>query len=186
MKHGLIAMACSIVVIAGCAGVRVSQDYDPATDFNSLNTYRWAADNQAKTGDPRLDSPFRDARIRESVEGVLAQKGFVRSADTSPSVVVSYKNLLRQKIESRGTSSGIGFGVGSYGRRGGIAVSTGNNIREYDEVTLIIDFVDGATDALLWRGTGVQRFQAYDNPQKTSQDINTLVEAILKQFPPQT
>ena len=186
MKHGLIAMALAIVVIAGCAGVRVGQDYDPATDFSSLKIYRWATESQEKTGDPRLDSPFRDARIRESVERVLAQKGFARSAETSPSFVVSYKNVLRQKMESRGTSGGVGFGVGRYGRRGGIAMSTGNTVREYDEGTLIIDIIDGTSDALLWRGTGVQRFNETNNPQKTSQDINALVETILKQFPPQT
>ena len=68
----------------------------------------------------------------------------------------------------------------------GVAIGTGNNIREYDEGSLTIDFVDAASQTLLWRGTGTQRFQEYKDPEKASRDIDTLVEKILAQFPPQT
>jgi hypothetical protein len=87
-------------------------------------------------------------------------------------------------MESGGTSGGIGFGLGSYGRHGGIAIGTGNSIHEFDEGTLTVDFVDAASQQLIWRGTGTQRFKEYDDPEKTSRDINTLVEKIMAQFPP--
>jgi hypothetical protein len=59
-------------------------------------------------------------------------------------------------------------------------------VREYDEGSLTIDLVDADSAALLWRGTGTQRFREYKDPEKASRDINTLVEKILAQFPPRS
>ncbi|MBC2712234.1 MAG: DUF4136 domain-containing protein [Desulfosarcina sp.] len=185
MKKGWIAIVVTTLVVMGCSGVKVSQDYDPATDFKSMKTFRWAVETQEKTGDPRIDNPLQDTRIRAAVERLLTEKGFIKSADGAPTFLIRYQYVLRQKIESDGTSGGIGFGIGSSGRHGGIAIGTGNSVREYDEGSLVIDLVDTASDALLWRGTGTQRFTEYDDPAKTTGDINALVEKILAQFPPQ-
>jgi hypothetical protein len=184
MKKGWIAVVATTVLILGCSGVKVGQDFDPATDFGSMKTFQWESKSQEKTGDPRIDNPLRDTRIRAALERMLAEKGYHRSADETPTFLIRYQYTLRRKMESGGTSGGIGFGLGSYGRRGGIAIGTGNSIREFDEGTLTVDFVDAASQRLIWRGTGTQRFSEYDDPEKTSRDINTLVEKIMAQFPP--
>ncbi len=180
------AVFAAVIFFSGCSGVQVNQDYDPATDFKPLQAYRWAAEIQAATGDLRIDNPLRDSRIRAAVERLLQDKGYVKATEAAPSFLVRYQYVLRRKIESDGAGGGIGFGIGSFGRHGGIAIGTGSGVRENDEGSLTIDFVDAASEKLLWRGTGSQRFREYDDPQKTSRDINTLVEEILAQFPPQT
>jgi hypothetical protein len=184
MTRGWIALLLSTLITAGCSGIKVSQDYDPATDFVAMKTYRWASEIQDKTGDPRIDNPLRDTRIRAAIDGRLAEKGFTPSASAPPTFLVRYQYALRQKLESGGSSGGVGFGIGSYGRHGGIAIGTGNQVREYDEGSLTIDLVDADSAALLWRGTGTQRFREYKDPEKASRDTNTLVEKILSQFPP--
>lgn len=186
MRKIWLAVCAATLVLGGCSGVQVNQDYDPATDFSSMQDYRWESETQEKTGDLRIDNPLRDNRIRAAVAGQLSDKGFVKSADDTATFLVRYQYTLRQKIESDGARGGIGFGIGSFGRHGGVAIGTGNNIREYDEGSLTIDFVDAASQTLLWRGTGTQRFREYKDPEKASQDINTLVEKILAQFPPRT
>lgn len=187
MKIRWALVALTILVATGCAGIQTSQDYDPGTDFQSMKIFRWALQTQPKTGDSRIDNPFRDTRIREAVERVLQEKGLSKETDRDADVLVRYQYTLRRRIDSDAAGSSIGFGIGSYGRSGGIAIGTGtgNNVREYDEGALVIDMVGPASDALLWRGSGSQRFQEYDDPQKASQDINTLVEKILGQFPPE-
>ena len=185
MKKMCIAILATAIVFSGCSGVQVYQDYDPATDFKSLQAYRWAAETQEKSGDLRIDNPLRDSRIRVAVERLLPSKGLVKATDSAPVILVRYQYTLDRKIESEVGSGGFGFGIGSFGRHGGIAFGTGNSVREYEESALIIDFVDAASETLLWRGTGRQRFREYDDPEKTSRDINTLVEKILEQFPPQ-
>lgn len=184
MKKGWIVIVMATLAYVGCSGIKVSQDYEPASDFQSMSTYRWAMLNQEKTGDPRIDNPLRDTRIRAALERILAAKGFTKAAGDTASFLVRYQEIMRRKIESDGGGTRVGFGVGSYGRRGGIAVGSGNSVREYDEVSLVIDFVAPASEALIWRGTGTQRFKAYDDPQKATMDINQLVEKILEQFPP--
>lgn len=182
MKYRWITLL-SVALIAGCSGIQVSQDYDPATAFSGLEHFRWETSVQESTGDPRLDNPLRNGRIRSAVERVLKEKGFARSEDGGSTFLIRYRESLNQKLESAG---GIGFGIGSYGRHGGIAIGTGNNLRETEEASLIIDFLDPESKTLLWRGTGTQRFKEYDDPVKASQDINGLVEKILEQFPPKT
>ncbi|WP_319524563.1 DUF4136 domain-containing protein [uncultured Desulfosarcina sp.] len=182
MKYTWI-ITLAVVLIAGCSGIQVSQDYDPATGFGSLQSFRWEAKVQESTGDPRLDNPLRDSRIRSAVERVLKEKGFAASEGEESAFLVRYRDVLNKKLESAG---GIGFGIGSYGRHGGVAIGTGNNLRETEDASLIIDFLDPESKALLWRGTGTQRFKEYDDPTKASRDINQLVEKILDQFPPKT
>ena len=185
MRNQWTAIAMAICVMMGCSGIRVAQDYEPQTRFDGMQTFQWAMDTQPQSGDPRIDNPLRDTRIRAAVERILAVKGLYRSKDENPDFLIRYQYTLRQKIESSGTSSGVGFGYGRHGRYGGIAMGTGDSIRQYDEGTLVIDFQSAGSDELLWRGTGIQRFTQYDDPAKTSRDINQLVEKILGQFPPQ-
>ena len=175
----------SLLLMAGCSGIRVTQDYDPITDFSALRTYRWATPSQAPTGDPRIDNPLQDARIRLAVDRHLRNKGYEKGADRS-TFLVRYQYLLRQRIESDGTRGRVGFGIGSYGRHGGIAIGTGDTVREIDEGSLIIDFWSTDQGTLLWRGTGVRRHRAYTDPKKAQQDVDRLVEKILEQFPPAT
>jgi hypothetical protein len=186
MKNRWTTIVLAILVSMGCSGIQTSQDYDPATDFQSIKTFGWASPTQPQTGDQRIDNPFRDTRIRAAIQRQLEEKGFVFKPDQAADVLVRYQYTLRQRIDSSGTGSSIGFGIGSYGRGGGIAIGTGtgNNVREVDEGTLVIDLVSAGSDALLWRGSGTERFQEYDDPNKASQDINRLVETILNQFPP--
>lgn len=184
MRTIWLVIATTLAIFSGCSGVQVNQDYDPATSFTSMSTYDWATATQEKTGDPRIDNPLRDTRIRTAVERQLQDKGYVKATGDPPTFLVRYQYVLRQKIESDG--SGIGFGVGSYGRHGGIAIGTGNSIREYEEGALVIDFADPQSESLIWRGTGNQRFKMYDDPQKAKQEIDMLVEKIMAQFPPTT
>ncbi|WP_300668325.1 DUF4136 domain-containing protein [Desulfoluna sp.] len=174
------AMLCLI----GCSGIRVSQDYDPASDSGVLTSFAWASETQQKTGDSRLDNPLRDARTRAAVELLLHEKGIDKKSAGTPAFFVRYTYGLRQKIESSGTRGGIGFGLGSFGRHGGIALGTGDSVEEIDEESLTIDFLGQDLETLFWRGTGVQRFMEYDDPEKTTRSIQALVTEILDQFPP--
>lgn len=184
MKREWAFAALTILMAMGCSGITTSQDYDPATQFQSLRSFRWASPTQPKTGDARIDNPFRDSRIRSAVERRLQEKGYIQAIDRKPDFLVRYQYTLRQRLDADGTGAGFGFGIGSFGRHGGIAIGTGSNVSEYDEGTLVIDFVVDESGSLLWRGSGTQRFQEYDDPEKASQAINALVEKIVDQFPP--
>jgi Domain of unknown function (DUF4136) len=186
MKTKRIAILAAMLALVGCAGIQVAQDYDPATNFGALHTFRWMSAAQERTGDARIDNPLRDARIRAAVERLLREKGYEMSPVQRPSFLVRYQYRLNSRIEMNGTGGGFGFGVGSYGGHGGIAIGAGTGSRpsEYDQASLVIDFLAPVSGALIWRGSGSRRYREYDNPAEATAAINTLVEKILAQFPP--
>lgn len=183
-----IPLLAAILAVAGCAGIQVSQDYDPATKFAALQTFRWLSPTQDKTGDIRSDNPLQNTRIRAAVERTLQEKGYAKSAAQRPSFLVRYQYRIDRRIEADGGAGGIGFGfgIGSYGRHGGIAIGTGsgNRVGGYDQASLVIDIIAPASKTLIWRGTGSRRYRTYDDPAEADAAANTLVQKILAQFPP--
>jgi hypothetical protein len=172
-----------ILSISACSSVKVSQDYDLDKPLPVLKTYLWQTAAQTKTGDVRVDNPLLNERIRGAVDRVLAQKGLQPAAAGTPDFKVAYQLSINQKIKSDDVRGGVGFGMGSYGRHGGVAIGTGSTVTTYDEGLLVIDFTNAQGD-LLWRGNGTRYLPEHTNPEKTEKIYNELVEKILEQFPP--
>jgi len=173
-----------ILTIFACSSVKVSQDYNLGESLPTMQTYRWQTDVQAKSGDVRVDNPLLNERIRRATDRVLGQKGFQKTATGTPDFRVAYAFSISQKVRSDDVRTGVGFGVGTYGRHGGIAVGTGGHVTTYDEALLVIDLVDARGD-LLWRGKGTRYLPAHAGPEKTEEIYSELVEKILEQFPPE-
>ena len=173
-----------IATFFACSSVKVSQDYDLAKPLPAMKTYRWQTDEQVKTGDVRVDNPLLNERIRRAVDRELLQKGFRKETAGTPDFQVTYQFSISQKVRSDDVRTGVGFGVGTYGRRGGIAIGTGGHVSTVDEALLIIDLVDRRGD-LLWRGKGTRYLPAHSSPAKTEKIYNELVEKIMGQFPPE-
>jgi hypothetical protein len=177
-------IACLLVLtISACSSVEVSQDYDLGKPLPELKTYHWQTAGQAKTGDVRVDNPLLNDRIRKAVDRALARKGFAKVTAGRPDFKVAYQFTISQQIKSDDVRGGFGFGVGSYDRRGGVAISTGSTVTTYDEGLLVIDLTD-SQGTLLWRGRGTRYLPAHTNPEKTEKIYNEFVEKILAQFPP--
>ncbi len=180
----LMLILLSVSIFFGCSTVQVGQDYDPAKTFSHLRTYDWQSKIQEKTGDPRVDNPLIDTRIRKAVDRSLMGKNYPKVSNGTPDFYVAYQFVIHRKIESDSLQSGVGFGFGSYGNFGGIGIGTGGDISEYDEGMLIIDIIDAKSGGLLWRGTGTRRVSLQSDPEKTTQNVNETVDKIMAQFPP--
>ena len=182
----LVCTLCIAALLSACSSVRVSQDYDAASDLSQFQTFKWASEVQPKSGDIRVDNPLLDVRIRKAVEQALAGKGLRRSDSQTADFTVAYKLLIQSKVGSSPVSVGVGtgFGIGS-GSFGGIGVGT-PTVDSYEEGLLIIDFTDAVNGDLFWRGTGSKRLPKSPDPQKTTEEVNELVNTILAQYPPST
>jgi hypothetical protein len=167
----------------GCQAIKVSQDYDPAKDFYSLQTYAWRMDSRFETGDIRVDNPLLHDRIRAAVNQSLLNKGYRRISEGKPDFYVSYKYATRGRIESDGVGFGMGFGWGGRGRFGGIGVGTDSTAGEQDERVLAVDLQDEIGN-LLWRGVGTAPFEQHAGPEEITKKISAMVEKIMSQFPP--
>ena len=181
-KVSYLTLLLITVLIVSCSSVRVSQDYDPAKNMEGLKTYAWKFETQEPTGDFRVDNPLLDARIRDAVDRNMAALGFQKISDGTPDFLIVYQYVIQRKIESDRVRTGVGFGFGTWGSRGGVGVSTGTSVSEFDEGLMAVDFLDAQSGALLWRGSGSRRVNQHEDPARTTQKINEMVNKIMAQL----
>ena len=180
LRQSLPALLCALLA---CAGVRVSQDYDSTTDFTSYRTFDWFPRERQLTGEGGGAEPFLEERIQTAVGRELATRGYEKVAGRTPDFYVNYHVSVQQKLTTSGVN--VGYGVGSYGSWGGVGIGMRTNpVRQYEEGTLIIDFIDGGSRKLVWRGTGSKALARNPSPEDTTATVDVAAREILEQFPP--
>jgi Domain of unknown function (DUF4136) len=183
-KYSWFVILTMVFIFWGCSTLKVSQDYDIKAKFSGLKTYVWQSETHKKTGDVRVDNPLLHSRIRSAVDFFLLSKGYRIVSKGTPDFYVNYQYSIRTKVDSNNLDGGVGFGIGTYGRHGGIGISTGGSVSTYDEGMLVIDILASGSKDLIWRGTATRRISQHSNPEKTTKNVNEAVEKILAQFPP--
>jgi len=172
----------TLVLLQACSGIPVSQDFEQAFDFSGLETFAWQPNENNEWG--VTDNELVDRRIIAAVENTLATQQFNLVVREKADFLVHYNVVVDQRISSSNVSGGVSMGRSTRGRHGSIGISTGSQIRTYEQGTLLIDVVDVASDTLVWRGVSSQALPDLSDPQRLTDHINNTVAAILKQFPP--
>jgi len=158
--------------LPACAPVRVSAYVAPKADLRAYRTYAWGAGELGQTGDPRLDnnSFFRE-RVQKSADGQLAFRGYQKATAGKPDMVIHIHARVAQRIDS----SEIDRTNCEQGE-----------CRAYvfDEGTLLLDFVDARTNALIWRGWAERSLDGVlDNQNWMNQTIDRAVSLIFGRLP---
>lgn len=161
-----------LAVAAGCSPIYgVSYDYDRNVDFGRLLTYDWLP-----VPEKAEISGIDVKRIQRSVDAGLAAKGLKLSSG-SPDFSIAEHLVKKDKVNV--TSWGYEYGpYGRYWRPDGVSVY------QYEEGTIILDFVDPRSKSLIWRGTAKSAFDDATTPEKRDRLIQEAVEKILEKFPP--
>ena len=173
----------AIFLVAGCSGISVSQDYDRETDFQAMKSYAWRQAPVTEATEESPMTPLIAERIRNAVVRELAARNMSLN-ETSPDFLIDYHLTVESRISSTPVTTTVGYGFGTYGRYGGIGISTAPDIRTYDEGTLVIDFYLAETDRMVWRGLASQVVDKHEKPEKVTEQINAAVKKMLDQFPP--
>ena len=124
-----------LLMLQACSGIQVSQDYEQGYDFSGFKTFTWKPNNDNEYG--IRDNRLMDERIRTAIESTLTAKQYTRIESGEPDFYISYHMTVEQVISSNNVSGGFSIGRSSYGRYGGIGVSTGSQVRAYDQGTLL-------------------------------------------------
>ena len=184
-----LLMVMSITALSACTTIEVGSDFDPSVDFSGFRTYAWIPGPQKRTGDPRIDNPLLDKRIRRAVVAQLTAKGYTQKTSGTPDLWVAYHAAVERKMDVRTMNTYYGYGRGwgwDYGYRQGPAYSwPETHVYHYDEGSLILDIVDPATRQLIWRGSAQAEVNRSTTAEKRDQRLNEAVRRILEQFPPQ-
>jgi hypothetical protein len=159
-----LAVALALVVPAVAA--KVSVDYRPATDFSRYRTYAWTEGTPARRD-------MVQVRIIEAVRRELAADG-LRPVESKADIYVATHVLVNEHtLRDLEDPDDWEFWTGV------------TDVDAYDvgAGTLVIDFVDGESGHLVWRGlatTGVSGI-----PSKKLKKIDKLVGRLFKLYPPE-
>lgn len=171
--------------LAGCASQRVDWDYDTSATVQqqmaSWKTYAWVVEDEDKTL-PYHYEGLQDRRIRAAVNRDLQAKGFSLVNESDADFLVNYLTDTRTRREENHVSTSLGYGVNHWG----VGMQTETRVRDYDEGSLMVDFVSPQTNELVWRGRSQARISDRSTPEQRTKQIDKAVLAILKGFPPAT
>lgn len=183
----LLLSSLFISSLAACSSIAINTDYDTNIDFTQYKTYNWLPFPKDITIN-ELDR----SRYIHAIENNLKKKGFIKVAEQPDFVIANhYGTKSKVNISNWGYSYAPDSYYGGYGYDHaydyghGAIFTSGVSVYEYEQGTLILDFVDNKTRKLIWRATAKAMINPASTPKKQTQKINRAVEKILKNFPPQ-
>ncbi|RBQ08821.1 DUF4136 domain-containing protein [Pedobacter miscanthi] len=181
MKHTLKWGMLFTIVMAftSCITVLTASDYDKKIDFSKLKSFAYFEKGIDRLELNNLDKP----RMLEAVESAVLKKGFTKS--DRPDFLINVVVLVNTNTRADWGYSGGGYQwdatASSYQWKESQFGPLGTN-NQYQNGTIIIDFLNPETKAIMWHGIGSGfNFDDYENRE---QRINLAVKQILQEYPP--
>ena len=163
-------------LLVGCSAVYdISYDYNKYTDFIEMKTYAWmpAAGNSSINN---LDT----LRIKGVVSAELKKKALTPSSD-NPDFLIAEAIKTKDKIDV----VAWGYDCGPRSRSRGLCWGHGGvYVTQYEEGTIILDFVDPETMNVIWHGAAKSVVDDTMSTEERDKLITEAVKKILKNFPP--
>ncbi|WP_166921538.1 DUF4136 domain-containing protein [Flavobacterium poyangense] len=179
----LIPMLLLVLFYSCSPTVKVTTDYDHATNFSEFKTFA-VYDLKAQEGQV---SQLNVDRVTRAIRAEMIAKGFSETAN-NPDLKVNAVSILKNKQSVTADSNFYGYG-GMYrpyrywggGMMGGGATTTFNTYN-YVDGSLVIDIVSAKTQKLIWQGIG--NSQIDKTPNNPEEFISNSIKKILEGFPP--
>lgn len=181
-KPSLFALLLSLL-ISGCTTVPVNQDYDSTADFSAIRSVEWLPASMQvipKASEFERQQPLIAKRIQKAIQQSLSRKGIALLPEKADAYV-TYHVVVKSSLRAEPVTTS--FGIGTFGRHGGVLFHTVPEVYEYEERTLLIDILNRQGN-VLWRGSSPTFLTQQSTPQKTTELVNAVVRKILAQYPP--
>jgi hypothetical protein len=168
---GMFSVLSTVLFAFAAATVGMAQDvktdYDHHANFSQYHTYSW---EKVQTSNPLWQS-----RIQDAVDQTLQARGWQRvdsAGDVALTAVGSAQNIqeYRTFYDGMGGWRWRGFG------------ETRTEVENYRVGSLVLDFYDSRTKALVWRGVASDSIS--DKPEKNEKKLEKAVNKMLEHFPP--
>ena len=170
-----------LLALAACAGISVRTSYDPQalTKLNDYRTYAWLPEPATEVRG-RIYNPIVEGAVHQAVDGMLGSRGYrlVEEAGEAD-FLVGWHGVIESKVDVSALDNVYGRGPWYATELG-----TGTYVREYEQGTLVLDFIDSQTDKLVWRGAAQAELSRNPDPQRSQEQIHGAVKKMLDQFPP--
>lgn len=181
----LLSLLLAMLFSTACRTFDVHSDWDESVSFEGYKRYGWLEPPAAEGADPFADNTLLRKRIRAAVDANLTGRGFAVVEDPADAdFLVTYGVVLDEKLRVNGSGASFGGGYG-YGRWpvGFGGYSGAANVSDYQEATLVLDFLEPESKELLWRGWGSGFIQTRDR-DRGRERFEEGIKAVLDRFPP--
>ncbi|OED40464.1 hypothetical protein ACH42_16360 [Endozoicomonas sp. (ex Bugula neritina AB1)] len=169
-----------VVLLSGCASRNIEWDYNTDQSLTGLKTYAWMTNSEEVDKNGYESNSLMGGRVHAAVDETLAAKGLRRLDGTdNADILVNYAVTVKTRLEDHQVTTSFGFGRNYWG----VGFSNDSYVNEYEEGSLIIDFIDPVTKKVLWRGVSRSRIRNKMTPEERTQKVNTAVSQILAGYP---
>jgi hypothetical protein len=161
----MISFFLFVALVTGCTTMitDVNYDYDREVDFRSLKTYDWMS---IQMGSRENELVLK--RVKYEVNTQLEAKGLKMTSE-NPDFLVALQASKKTKIDFRKHLS---------------SSRHVSDIYTWEEGTLVLDFIDGESEELIWRATASGVLATSPSPEERNKNVNKAVKRMLKNFPP--
>lgn len=162
-----------------CSNTQSNSDYDPSIDFAGLKTFAWLPDQPQGRTRVLHTNGLRLDRVRKAIDQELEDKGLDQiGADKADFLI---RALVTEELVTAETSKGHSGEIGSDPTD---AMPKTRRSQRYENVALIVDFLEPGKQELIWRGTGEKRIERNTSADAREAAISELVSRILSRYPP--
>ena len=181
-RLSVVAMTVGAVAAVGCAGQRVSTDFNPSAGFSGYHTFAIVS---------RPDSASHqllDDRVRSALEAQLPAKGLTETDRESADLYVGYGVVDRTHKEVYTTGTGWRWGGGwgwrSYRWGAPWPVDLRRSVETYTDGTVVVSLVDAKSKRVVWQGEAADVLSLpVNDPTEATKSIDEAVSKILAKYP---
>lgn len=160
-----------VLAVMSCSPFKVVLDYDKNIDFSRYKTYTLNLE-ELQLND------IDESRVTSELQNQLVLKNILPSENFDLEIKV---RASHEKVRNSYIMPSVGFG--SWGYWFGGVVDVGRTIvSEYNQGSLVFDFIDAKTGKLVWQGVGSGI--KVDSPKSKQEQIPDIIAKMLKNFPP--
>jgi uncharacterized protein DUF4136 len=173
MRPATLVAALALGASMAFAGPQVKIDYDRSVDFAPYKTF------SIKIG-TRWGNEISEKRVLAEVTKSIAATGWTESEAGGADVEAVLHGATDTKKSLDTFYNGWG-GYGYAGWGGGMSTAT-TTVHTYEVGTLVIDFFDGKSKQLIWRGTASDYLST--KTEKNQKTLQAALRKLFADFPP--
>jgi Domain of unknown function (DUF4136) len=167
--------AVATLLLAACASLRVSSDYDHRASFANYHTYAWLPREHA-----RSQNPLAVRHAREAIDAEMQRKGYSLTSELSGAdFIVDFTLSAKERLDIQSYPVAYRgpwmWGRGYYGDQ--------IDLRTYREGSLVIDIFDGHTHQPVWTGKATKDLSQAEL-EHSGTPLQAATTAVLAAFPP--
>ncbi len=173
-----IFTAAALALSLSACTIKPATDYVLGHDFSQYKNFAFASRPEGEA--VSIDG----SRIEKAVARTLNQKAIKQTDQQQADLLVDYRIDSATELESYGGSVGIGVSRSRGRGIGSIGMSTPNHYRERKYGKIIIEFLNPASDSVVWSSISQSQLAETMGPEKRAEFINGQIELMLSTYPP--